>query len=233
MSTNKIYCFGDGYAHGHIWPEWPQILQTLVPGYSTTVHTGIGAGNEYLINLLIQQGNSISNQTVIFQWAQPGRFDKLIEDEEWLTRAKADPIYYFNLYDSTYGTWWLSSASKDNKIQEYHNLFVQNKQENLRFCNQQILVKNYLQQHNCKYLFISTNEQEQFCSHHVEQELRGDEVQPSPLLHFYYLTEIILPKLNIIVDAERYKQLKQTIKQHKWKAYDPDRDEIWQKMSVF
>jgi hypothetical protein len=233
MSTNKIYCFGDGYAHGHIWPEWPQILQALAPEYNTTVHTGIGAGNEYLINLLIEQGDNISNQTVIFQWAQTSRFDKLIEDEAWLVRAKSDPVYHFNLYESAHGTWWLSSASKNKKIQEYHKLFVQNKQENLRFNNQQILVENYLQQHNCKYLFISTREEEQFCSHHIEQKLRGDEVQPSPLLHFYYLTEVILPKLNIIVTAHRYKQLKQAITEHKWKAYDPDRDEIWQKMLVF
>jgi hypothetical protein len=233
MSINSIYCFGDGYAHGHIWPEWPQILQALVPEYTTTAHTGIGAGNEYLINLLIEQGDNISNQTVIFQWAQTSRFDKLIEDKEWLSRAKADPVYYFNLYDSAHGTWWLSSASKNEKIQEYHKLFVQNKQENLRFINQQILVENYLKQHNCKYLFISTAEEEQFCLQHAKQKFRGNEVQPSPLLHFYYVKEVLAPKLNLVIEATRYNKLEMLIKQHVWQAYDPDREEIWQKMSDF
>jgi hypothetical protein len=145
---NNIFCFGDGYAHGHIWPEWPQILQALLPDYQTSAHTGIGAGNEYLINLLIQLGDKINNQTVIFQWAQTKRFDKLIEDVAWLERANNDPIYHFNLYESDHGTWWLSSGSRDTKIQEYHNVFVQPTQENLRLANQQVLVENYLKQHS-------------------------------------------------------------------------------------
>jgi hypothetical protein len=230
---NSIFCFGDGYAHGHIWPEWPQILQALLPNYQVIACTGVGAGNEYLINLLIQLGDQIDNQTVIFQWAQPGRFDKLIEDDQWLVRAKSDPVYYFNLYESAGKTWWLSSASNDEKIKEYHNFFVQCNQENLRLTNQQILVESYLKLHSSNYLFVSTNKQESFCVNHPYKNLRGIEVQPAPLLHFYYIKEVLAPKLNIIIDITRYNRLEQLIKQHKWQAYDPDRDEIWQKMSEF
>jgi len=230
---SNIFCFGDGYAHGHIWPEWPQILQALLPDQPVTAHTGIGSGNEYLINLLIQLGDKIENQTVIFQWAMTGRFDKLIEDDAWLERAKQDPIYHFNLYESKHGTWWLSSASKDEKIQQYHRLFLQPAQEKLRLANQQILVESHLKLHRCNYLFVSTDEEEAFCSTHVEKHLRGNEVQPAPLLHFYYLTEVILPKLNIKVDSARCKQLEQAIKQHKWQAYDPDQAEIWKTIAEF
>lgn len=229
---NSIFCFGDGYAHGHIWPEWPQILQALLPETQVIACTGIGAGNEYLTNLLIQFGDQIKDQTIIFQWAQPGRFDKLIEDDQWLARAKRDPIYHFNLYESAGKTWWLSSASTDEKIKEYHNFFVQNSQENLRLINQKILIESYLKLHSCNYLFVSTKEQELFCSSYPTQ-LRGTEVQPAPLLHFYYIKEVLAPKLDLNIDIDRYNKLEQLIKQHKWQAYDSDRDEIWQKMSEF
>lgn len=233
MSTNSIFCFGDGYAHGHIWPEWPQILQALLPDYQVNTYTGIGAGNEFLTNLLIDLGDQINNQTVIFQWAQPGRFDKLIEDQQWLARAKNDPVYHFNLYESAGNTWWLSSASNDEKIKEYHNFFVQQTQERVRLANQQILVESYLKMHSCNYLFVSTNKQELFCSMHPEKKHRGIEVQPAPLLHFYYIKEVLAPKLNLNIGIARSNRLEQLIKQHKWQAYDPDRDEIWQKMSEF
>jgi hypothetical protein len=230
---NNVFCFGDGYAHGHIWPEWPQILQALLPNYQVTACTGVGSGNEYLINQLIQLGDQINNQTVIFQWAHPGRFDKLIEDNQWINRANSDPVYHFNLYESAHGTWWLSSASHDEKIKEYHNFFVQPKQQKLRLINQKILVESYLKLHKCNYLFVSTNEQEAFCSTHSSKNLRGEEVQPTPLLHFYYVKEVLAPKLNLVIEAARYNQLEMLIKQHKWQAYDPDREEIWQKMSNF
>jgi len=230
---NNIFCFGDGYAHGHIWPEWPQILQALLPNTQVTAHTGIGAGNEYLINSVIQLGDKIDGQTVIFQWASPYRFDKLIQDNTWIDRAKNDPVYHFNLYNSSEGIWWLSSASTDEKIQEYHNLFVQSKQAELRFTNQKILLENYLKLKKCKYLFVSTGSQEQFVLSHPAATSRGTEVQPAPLLHFYYIKEILDPQLTLNIDPARYDKLENLIKQHHWQAYDPDREEIWQKMSDF
>ena len=233
MSMNSIFCFGDGYAHGHIWPEWPQILQALLPNTQVTAHTGIGAGNEYLINSLIQLEDKINSQTVIFQWASPYRFDKLLQDDKWIDRIKQDPIYHFNLCDSAQGTWWLSSASADEKIQEYHTLFVQSKQAELRFNNQKILVENYLKLKKCNYLFVSTRSQEQFVSTHPAKKSRGIEVQPAPLLHFYYIKEILDPLLTLNIDPDRYDKLENLIKQHHWQAYDPDRDEIWQKMTNF
>ena len=46
----KIFCFGDGFATGHIWPEWPQILQTLLPDKQIINTAGIGAGAEFLVS---------------------------------------------------------------------------------------------------------------------------------------------------------------------------------------
>jgi hypothetical protein len=226
MYIEKIFCLGDGFAHGHIWPEWPQILQALLPTHEIITGTGIGAGNEFLIDLLLQM--DCKKQTVIFQWARAQRFDKLLQDDDWHERAKRDPVYFFNFETNATGTWWLSSASRDEKVQEYHNLFVQNKQAESRYKNQQTLVENYLQNQNCRYWFTSTSEQESFCQTHAESHLRGKEFQPHPLLHYYFIIERIMPALNLPIASKAQTEMLTVIRNTKWEPYDPDRKEIWQ-----
>lgn len=225
MSTNKIFCLGDGYAHGHIWPEWPQILQALLPEHKIITGTGIGAGNEFLIDQLLNF--NCENQTVIFQWAHASRFDKLIQDNTWTTLAKRDPVYHFNFTDTDSGIWWLSSASQHQKIKEYHDFFVQDQQAKLRLKNQKILVENYLQNKQCRYWFTSTQDQESFCQLHNNSSLRGQEMQPSPIMHFYFVTEVIKPALKLPIDPKIQQVLQQFIMETAWTAYDPDREEIW------
>ena len=119
----KIFCFGDGFATGHIWPEWPQILQTLVPDYQVVITAGIGAGSEFLVSGFVDQICNMRDSTVIFQWPQANRFDKLIEDASWKSIIASDPVYHFNVVHDMYDrNWWLSSASKDQTIIEYHVL---------------------------------------------------------------------------------------------------------------
>ena len=91
MSINKnIYTFGDGFATGHIWPEWPQILQAIL--YNCTIKncSGIGAGNEFIFSNLVGALAKDPLATYIVQWAQPDRFDKLIEDTSWDNIIKND-----------------------------------------------------------------------------------------------------------------------------------------------
>jgi hypothetical protein len=226
MFINKIFCLGDGYAHGHLWPEWPQILQALLPNYEIVTGTGIGAGNEFLIDQLLNF--DCRNHSVIFQWADPNRFDKLIQDSQWQILAQNDPVYHFNFETNRSGTWWLSSASKNKKIQEYHEFFVQNCQSELRLKNQQILVENYLQNQNCQYWFTSTQQQESFCKTHSNSYQRDNEVQPHPIMHYHFVVDCIKPALNLPIDLELQELLEKIIKQTTWIAYDPDRKEIWE-----
>jgi hypothetical protein len=226
MSTNKIFCFGDGIAHGHIWPEWPQILQALLPTHQIITRTGIGAGNEFLINNLLNE--DCQNQTVIFQWAQEDRFDKLLQDDDWKTRAEQDPVYFFNLENTVDGVWWLSSASTDEKVKEYHSFFVQSQQAKLRLRNQRILVENYLQNKHSRYWFTSTAEQERFCYVHPERHLRNNQMQPSPIMHFYFVIECIAPALDLQINLKLQKKLQEIINSTKWQPFDPFRESIWQ-----
>lgn len=224
MSTNKIYCFGDGYAHGHIWPEWPQILETLLPTYEVTTISGIGAGPEYLVTqfsrLLPIKG------IVIFQWPLENRFDKIIQDRHWEQVAASDPVYHSNLYKTNNETWWLSSASNVAEVKQYHSKFVQTHQAKVRLTVYQTLVKEILEKSNCPYFFTSNFEQEYYSQ--KDLEIRGEEIQPSTLSHFYFLTKIIMPALKL--NSDKIDLLEHLIKLQTWVPFDPDRQEIWNKI---
>ena len=76
-----IYTFGDGFAAGHIWPEWPQLIELLT---STEVNNfgHIGAGNEYIFNCAVKSALTANTQDLfLIQWADPIRFDKLIVND--------------------------------------------------------------------------------------------------------------------------------------------------------
>jgi hypothetical protein len=221
MSINNIYCFGDGYAHGHIWPEWPQILQTLLPDHTVIIVSGVGAGPEYLVTqfseLLPLSGK------VIFQWPQPNRFDKIIEDNNWAQIVKNDPVYHFNTYIDGHKKWWLSSASTNSDVRVYHNKYIQPVQANIRLKTYQTLVRTILENTDCQYTFTSTHEQEIYSRQNLT--IRGSEIQPSPLSHFDFLLEKIMPAINL--HNSHAQILKDLITEQLWIPYDPNREEIW------
>lgn len=225
-NSNRVFCLGDGYAHGHIWPEWPQILQSLCPNLEVTVISAVGAGQEFLVSELLT--HDIKDSTVIFQWPHHSRFDKLVEDQTWADMANSDPVYYFNTYQTSQGTWWCSSASKLDTIKNYHNFYVQSKQSLLRQQNLKKLVAAYMVSNNANYIATSNQEQDSFAR---KYECRGKEIQPSPLLHYYWLVESIMPAAGICINQSMAQELLTRISAHNWVPYDPDRKEIWQNMS--
>lgn len=228
MFTNKIFCFGDGFATGHIWPEWPQILSAIVGDHYQVVNiAGIGAGQEFLISELIALGDEIIDQFVIFQWPIADRFDKLIVDSSWENIISQDEQYHFNYVKGKTGTWWLSSASKLQTVQNYHMTYVQKKQHTVREQTFYILLKNYLEQKQCKFVFTSTDIQDQFSKKTEYINSRGTEIQPAPIIHYEFLLNVLLPQLDIKFDAERANKLKNLIKNTQWTPYFFDRQQLW------
>lgn len=224
----QVYTFGDGFATGHLWPEWPQILQAVMPDHNIINTAGIGAGAEWLVNGFVDLLPEMTNNTVIFQWPQPDRFDKLIEDKHWFHIAKTDPVYHFNFHKKHNGIWWLSSASQQPQVREYHEKFVQVNQHRMRLKNYQTLVQNTLENLSCNYYFTSTYEQQYYSTLNRFVDVRQQEVQPSPIVHFYFLVEKILPNVNLTYNSNRLKQLENLINTQQWIAYNPDREAIWQ-----
>jgi len=230
---NKIFTFGDGYAAGHLWPEWPQILSAMLPDYEIVNTAGIGAGPEWLVHQFVKKLPNLANSTVIFQWPIADRFDKLIEDAPWQAISNADPGYSFNQYVTDDETWWLSSATNNAQVQNYLTHYVQKKQHHIRKKNYQILVKNTAENLNSCYIELSTIDQVIFSKQARFELVRQHEIQPSPLVHFAFIIEQILPQLtNIKIDYVRINKLQDRINEQKWVAYDPDRAEIWQKISA-
>lgn len=222
---NKIFCFGDGYAHGHIWPEWPQLIQVLFPEMKVCIGSGVGAGNEFLVKQLLDFGDQVQDQLVIFQWAQAQRFDKVVENDEWLEICKKDKVYHFNLYSDLDTTWWLSSASDNVNVKNYHDFYIQQKQANIRLDMYKKLVKGYLRNLNCKVIFTSTKQIEEFSHHTRFTNTRGDQEQPSPIVHFDYIMEELLPQTDLVPDEKVLEYTNHLIRSTKWKPYHKDRFE--------
>lgn len=227
-NITEVFCLGDGYAHGHIWPEWPQILQALRPDLKVTIISAVGAGHEFLISQLLEK--NVNGSLVIFQWPYHRRFDKLIQDSNWESVLQLDPLYSFNTYKTSQGTWWCSSGSKTKVVKHYHDYYVQDQQSALREKNQKILIESYLKQ-CARYVCTSTDEQDIFARDQRFSKFRGHEIQPAPLLHYHWLIESIIPRSKLTIDIKRSQELGNRISSHQWIPYDPDREEIWNNMS--
>jgi hypothetical protein len=220
-----IYTLGDGYATGHIWPEWPQILQALLPTETVVNISAIGAGPEWITTKFTELIDQLDNDIVIIQWNSMPRFDKLVQDQQWLSIVARDPTYHFNLHEEN---WWLSSGSQQEIIKHYHDNYIQTNQRNTRLKVYQTLVEQTLINKRCQWTFTSTEEQEKYSQQERFLPTRYNEIQPGPLVHFYFLKEILAPKVNLVFDPTLLDYLQTLIEQHPWQAYDPDRDSIWQ-----
>ena len=225
---NKILCFGDGYAANHIWPEWPAIVCALYPEVSHENFGAIGAGNEFITSAVVQAHVKDPNAFFIVQWAIPQRFDKLLQDDSWDLTIDNDPVYRFNRIRLHEQTWWLSSASEQVAVQQHHKIYVQNKQAKNRSFNFKYLVENLLK---TQAIFFTLEQMIVYAAAERFEQVRQKEVQPSPIVHMTWVEEKILPKMPYQPELSRLHELKKRINQHKWHAYDPDRKEIWIKMS--
>lgn len=229
----KIFTFGDGFATGHLWPEWPQILQALVPDHTIINSAGIGAGPEFLVSNFVDLIPQISDAVVVFQWPSAARFDKLLENDTWDEVIGNDAVYHFNrVYDRNNKPWWLSSNSQQPEIKRYHEFYVQPEQQQTRIRIWQTLVEHTCRSLGIQYIFCSTDHQEKFSRQPMYSDHRLNEVQPSPWVHMRWLVEVILPQLDCAVDFQRQQKLEKILLDHKWRAYEPDRESRWNDMIV-
>jgi hypothetical protein len=247
---NKIFCFGDGFAANHIWPEWPAMVSALYPDCDVENFGAIGAGNEFIASAVIDAHIKHPDAFFLIQWAMPNRFDKLIQDQTWDQIIDKDPVYHFNRVEQHNRTWWLSSASQQLEIQQYHKLYVQSAQACLRTFNLIYLIGKLLVN---KTIFFSTyklpfDTQQKIALDFVPwvdidmhgfsnlekfKSVRGSQIQPRPEIHFNFLKEHVLLLMPVFPDLSRLHILEQRICETVWEPYDPDREEIWKNISNF
>jgi hypothetical protein len=219
---NDIFCFGDGFAANHIWPEWPAIIEVLYP--SVKNFGAVGAGNEFITTEIIEMYKKVPTAFYLVQWAMHNRFDKLIEDQSWDEVIQNDKTYHFNIVDSNNKTWWLSSASAQPEIEYYHNYYIQQEQSKLRTENYKYLINNLLKNQS---IFFSTLELDQFSKQDRFCSVRQNNIQPSPIVHMAYVEEVILPKMPVKPNANRIILLRERIANQEWIPFHWDRIQIW------
>jgi hypothetical protein len=243
-----IYTFGDGFAAGHIWPEWPQLLEPII---QTSVKNfgHIGAGNEYIFNCAVKSALTATfSDTFLIQWAHPIRFDKLLEDDSWDDLQKTDDVYRDLIAESFEQRWWCSSKSELPDIIKYNEFYIQSQQAINRSILYMITLSGLLDKLSIPHLYFLTYSFD-YSSHKnypdikklpwidlnqgmcewsdLYPDLRGDNIQPRPFLHAKYIFEKILPGLNIKLDTAVQEQINDRLSKIYFTAYDPDRDQIW------
>lgn len=238
-----IYTFGDGFASGHIWPEWPQFLDSIIPPVRNFGH--IGAGNEYIFNCAVKSASTANKDDIfLVQWASPFRYDKIIQDNQWDELQKSDPVYKDINSTVFKQKWWATSGSKLKEIEYYQDFYIQSEQYVNRSVLYMIALSKMLDSLDIKHRYFLTYEFD-YSAHENYQDIkklpwidfdkgmeewsrqfddRGQEIQPSPQIHLRWVLLKILPSLNINIDQEKILNL---VDNYKFNAYDPDRNQQW------
>jgi hypothetical protein len=152
MKSN-ILTISDGIGVDVDFKKWPFYLSLLTAKTSTIINRSvIGASNEMLFMLLSE---AISNNKIdycIVQWTVSNRID-LIADDFWLQQAKQDPVYHFNIIKNNNKQWWITSASTNHYVQEYHNRYIKFWQSQQRSQTWIMAAAELLKFHNIKFVF--------------------------------------------------------------------------------
>jgi hypothetical protein len=229
MAIKNIFTFGDGYAANHIWPEWPAIVQALYPELSHKNFGEVGAGDEFITTAVVETHQKNPDAFYIVQWGIPQRFDKLLQDNSWDDIIDNDPSYHFNRVTLYEKTWWLSSASRQPPLDQYHLTYIQTQQAQTRSQNFQYLVEKLLKNQS---LFFDLTQMRLYAESPRFKTVRQDQIQPSPIVHMCWVEDKILPKMPYQPKKDRLTELKNRINHHNWQPYDPDREEIWTNLSA-
>ena len=90
------------------------------------------------------------------------------------------------------------------------------------------LIKHTLNDVDCNIVYTSTQDQESYSKQTKFIANRQNQIQPSTVVHFYWIVEKILPNLSVQVDQLRLAMLEDLINKTIWVPYDVNRESIWQ-----
>lgn len=217
--------YGDDFAVPNWYPKywrWPKIIGLMTKGVEVVNLSRYGAGNEFIVNQLKQ--NISSADKVIVQWAQPDRLDLMLSHKDpvyWNKVIASDPTYNKNIVVCGENRFWISSGSKTEPIQDYHQKYITVDQHRLR---SQIFVeyaKLLLEQHNVDYRFMLVEDSDylkidaDWCWHEPYKGMNDFKtkskyadldlgvLQPTPLVAFDFIKQFIMPSINLNWRTER------------------------------
>lgn len=153
MNKKSLLVISDGNGVENNFHKWPFFLKILTSKTLNLINKSIvGSSNELILYQLV---NTIKEQDIdyaIIQWTKPLRVD-VIADDFWTEQANIDPIYHFNIVNVLSNNWWVTSASENSYIQEYHGKYVKNLHAELRSMSWIMAAAELLKTNNIKYKF--------------------------------------------------------------------------------
>jgi len=149
----NLLVISDGNGVDHDFKKWPTLLKVLTTKQFNLINRSVvGASNDMI---LLQLADAVKDNKIdcaIIQWTIPNRLD-VIATPFWREQAANDADYSFNLVDSNELTWWVTSASKNEYIQQYHNRYVLHPQAMLRSQATMLAAAELLKHHKIKFVF--------------------------------------------------------------------------------
>lgn len=228
--TTRLLTIADGFGDSGATPpwyrnftKWPELIQMMAKNVELTNLSRYGAGNEYMVECL--RANIDSADMVLFQWTHPYRLDLLLGHPDeiqsfWQDEISKDPVYNKNVLAVNKDRYWISSASKNEHVQEYHTRYISQLQHQRRTERQIEYATMLLEKKNKTFKFLLTyplrflkdmdintsdwiwhkeyKSMEDFrsVSKYADLDLKTY-VQPIPLIQFDFIRQHIMPRLNL------------------------------------
>lgn len=119
-----LLTISDGNGVDNDFKKWPFYLKLLLSKTHTIINRSVvGASNEFMFMQLCEAVYNHDIDHAIIQWSIPNRVD-IVADDFWKKQAQQDPVYHFNIVKNNEQTWWVTSRSENDYIQEYHNKYI-------------------------------------------------------------------------------------------------------------
>lgn len=148
-----LLIISDGNGVENDFHKWPFLLQLLTSKTLNIINLSVvGASNEMMLLRLAEVVSTQKIDYAIIQWSVPNRIDVVV-DTFWKEQAKIDPTYHFNIVDTLNTKWWVTSASKNSHIQEYHKKYVNQWHSTLRSESCMLSAAELLKFNNIEFAF--------------------------------------------------------------------------------
>ena len=233
----NLLTVSDGNGVDNDFKKWPTLLQLMtLDSLQIKNKSVVGASNELILMQIAESIECDDIDYAIIQWTIPWRID-VVADEFWQEQASIDIIYHFNLVQSNNRMWWVTSASENPFIKEYHTRYIKEWQATQRSHAYILAAAALLKNKNIPFIFTlaynfnfdSTfksainnlpwvlQDLSSFRQHSTFKELDRGLAQPHSAIQLEWLHTIVTPNCNFIdYDPKRY----YNIQKHLTKQYD-------------
>lgn len=219
----KLLTLSDGYGDSLAVPvwyskymKWPEIIKLMTKEIELENLSRYGAGNEFMVNQLKQHVDCAG--VVIVQWTQPNRLDLVLAHKNptfWSNAIASDPIYNNNILDCGGDKFWISSGSKTDAVQQYHQQYISIRQHQLRSQIYIEYAKMLLEQRGIDYRFMLVENSEyigieanwiwhepfkgmdDFRHKSKYCDLELGIAQPIPLVAFDFINQYVIPNIDL------------------------------------